>query len=155
MGTKTSKAKGSVAIMAGDKGACVLRYWQIVLIVVGVIFLILGIMGFVGIRWSNSGVTLALLIVGALVFIICGIFAFITSAKGRQSRPLVICFMITMICFFSGGAHPAGHWWSGPCQLRRHQLSAARFGLRRRLGVLFRAHHYPALYQHHWSGGGL
>jgi uncharacterized protein with PQ loop repeat len=69
---------------------------------------------------STGGVSLALLIVGgertrktevgmrcllthvraAIVFLIVGVFAFIVSAKGRQSRPLVICFMITMICFF-------------------------------------------------------
>ncbi len=34
------------------------------------------------------------------MFLVTGVFAFIVSAKGRQSRPLVICFMITMICFF-------------------------------------------------------
>jgi uncharacterized protein with PQ loop repeat len=39
-------------------------------------------------------------VLAALVFLIAGVFAFIVSAKGRQSRPLVICFMITMICFF-------------------------------------------------------
>lgn len=57
-------------------------------------------MGFVGLIYSRSTVTTVLTIIGAIVFIVAGVFAFITSAKGRQSRPLVICFMITMICFF-------------------------------------------------------
>ena len=58
-------------------------------------------MSFVGISYGGtSGVDLALLIIGGLVFLVVGVFAFIVAAKGRQSRPLVICFMITMICFF-------------------------------------------------------
>ena len=58
-------------------------------------------MGFVGLIYNNgNGVSIALLVIGAIIFIVCGIFAFIVSAKGRQSRPLVICYMITMICFF-------------------------------------------------------
>lgn len=84
----------------GDKAACILRCWQIVLIVVGVIFIILGIMGFVGLKYAQGGGNIAFMVIGAIVFIVAGVFAFITSAKGRQSRPLVICFMITMLVFF-------------------------------------------------------
>ena len=83
----------------GDKESFALRCWQVVLLVIAVIFIILGIMGFVGLIYANGGLSIALLVVGAIVFLAAGILAFIVAAKGRQSRPLVICFMIVMICF--------------------------------------------------------
>jgi hypothetical protein len=49
---------------------------------------------------SVSDLTAPLPLLAAIIFLVVGIFAFIVVAKARQSRPLVICFMITMICFF-------------------------------------------------------
>jgi hypothetical protein len=37
---------------------------------------------------AQGGGNIAFMVIGAIVFIVVGIFAFITSAKGRQSRPL-------------------------------------------------------------------
>ncbi len=44
---------------------------------------------------ATGGGNIALMVIGAIVFIVVGIFAFITSAKGRQSRPLGARFSVS------------------------------------------------------------
>ncbi len=49
-------------------------------------------------RSAEGGGNIALMVIGAIVFIVVGIFAFITAAKGRQSRPLGACVASLLTC---------------------------------------------------------